>query len=58
MPGPQQAVGKQHGPELERKLLARGALYLMLQNRIYRSQIVHKGQHYSGEHEVIIDGPL
>ena len=57
MPGPQQAVGKQHGPELERKLLARGALYLMLQNRIYRSQIVHKGQHYSGEHEAIIDGP-
>jgi site-specific DNA recombinase len=35
--------------------LARGALYLMLQNRIYRGEIVHKGKSYPGEHEAIID---
>src|SRR3989442_236542 len=40
------------------KPLARGALYLMLQNRIYRGEIVHKGQHYPGEHVPIIDQEL
>src|SRR6267143_383320 len=40
------------------KLLARGALYLMLQNRIYRGAIVHKDQHYPGEHMPIIDQVL
>ncbi len=40
------------------KPLARGALYLMLQNRIYRGEIVHKEQSYPGEHEVIIDPTL
>src|ERR1700738_4672974 len=40
------------------KPLARGALYLMLRNRIYRGQIVHKEQYYPGEHEPIIDEPL
>src|SRR5439155_16850981 len=40
------------------KSLARGALYLMLQNRIYRGEIAHKGQHYPGEHEPIIDEAL
>src|ERR1700730_11180984 len=29
---------------------SRGALYLMLQNRIYRGEIVHKGQFHPGEH--------
>jgi site-specific DNA recombinase len=38
--------------------LARGALYLMLQNRIYRGEIVHKGKSYPGEHEAIIDERL
>src|SRR5712671_4119030 len=37
---------------------ARGALYLMLQNRIYRGEIVHNRQSYPGEHEPIIDQPL
>ena len=37
---------------------ARGALYLMLQNRIYRGEIVHNTQSYPGEHEPIIDQPL
>jgi site-specific DNA recombinase len=38
--------------------IARGALYLMLQNRIYRGEISHKGQSYPGEHPAIIDQPL
>ena len=38
--------------------LAHGALYLMLQNRIYRGEIVHKGKSYPGEHEAIIDQTL
>ncbi|HLY45829.1 MAG TPA: recombinase family protein [Stellaceae bacterium] len=40
------------------KPLARGALYLMLQNRIYRGDIVHKDQAYPGEHKPIIDPDL
>ena len=38
--------------------LSRGALYLMLQNRIYRGEIVHKGKSYAGEHEAIVDEAL
>ena len=38
--------------------LSRGALYLMLQNRIYRGEIVHKGKSYPGEHEAIVDEAL
>ena len=37
------------------KPLSHGALYLMLQNRIYRGEIVHKDASYPGEHEAIID---
>ena len=40
------------------KPLARGALYLMLQNRIYRGEIVHKDKSYPGEHEAIVDEAL
>src|ERR1700720_1466271 len=40
------------------KPFARGALYLMLQNRIYRGEIVHKEQSHPGEHPPIIDQPL
>jgi site-specific DNA recombinase len=40
------------------KPFARGALYLILQNRIYRGEIVHNTQSYPGEHEPIIDQPL
>jgi len=32
--------------------------YLMLQNRIYRGEITHKGKSYPGEHPAIIDQPL
>jgi DNA invertase Pin-like site-specific DNA recombinase len=38
--------------------MARGALYLMLQNRIYRGEIVHKGSVYPGLHDAIIDEAL
>jgi site-specific DNA recombinase len=37
---------------------SRGALYLMLQNRIYRGEIVHQGTAYLGQHAAIIDPEL
>jgi DNA invertase Pin-like site-specific DNA recombinase len=40
------------------KPFSRGALYLMLQNRIYLGDIVHKGQFHPGKHTPIIDQPL
>src|ERR1700719_3361792 len=40
------------------KPFARGALYLMLQNRIYQGEIVHKELSYPGEHAPIIDQEL
>ena len=36
----------------------RGALYAMLQNRIYRGEITHKGSVYPGEHDAIVDQAL
>jgi len=39
-------------------LMARGALYLMLQNQIYRGKIVHKGTVHPGQHNAIIDDEL
>jgi DNA invertase Pin-like site-specific DNA recombinase len=38
--------------------LSRGALYLMLQNRIYRGEITHKGNAYPGEHQPIVEEAL
>jgi site-specific DNA recombinase len=38
--------------------LGRGALYRILQNPIYRGEIVHKDQTYPGEHQAIIDPAL
>jgi site-specific DNA recombinase len=38
--------------------LSRGALYLMLQNRIYRGEITHRGNTYPGEHQPIVDEAL
>ena len=35
-----------------------GALYLMLKNRIYRGEIVHKGKAFPGEHAAIVDEDL
>jgi DNA invertase Pin-like site-specific DNA recombinase len=40
------------------KPFSRGALYLILQNRLYRGEILHKGQSHLGEHTPIIDQPL
>ena len=40
------------------KPFSRGTLYLILQNRIYRGEIVHEGQPHPGEHIPIIDPPL
>ena len=40
------------------KPLARGALYLMLQNRIYRGEIVHKEASYPGQQDAIVDEAL
>jgi DNA invertase Pin-like site-specific DNA recombinase len=40
------------------KSFSRGALYLMLQNRLYRGEIVHKGQSHPSEHTPIIDERL
>jgi site-specific DNA recombinase len=37
---------------------SRGALYLMLKNRIYRGEIVHKGKAFPGEHAAIVDEDL
>jgi site-specific DNA recombinase len=40
------------------KPLVRGALYLIIQNRLYRGEISHKGSIYPGEHPAIIDPAL
>src|SRR5690349_1103312 len=40
------------------KPFSRGAPYLMLPNRLYRGEIMHKGQSHPGEHPPIIDQPL
>lgn len=37
---------------------ARGSLYHLLKNPIYRGKIVHKGKLYDGEHEAIVDEQL
>jgi len=46
------------GTEYGGQKLSRGALYLMLQNQIYRGEITHKGHSYSGDHPTIIERPL
>ena len=46
------------GTEYGGQKLSRGALYLMLQNRIYRGEITHQGKSYPGDHPAIIEKPL
>jgi site-specific DNA recombinase len=46
------------GAEYGGQKLSRGALYLILQNRLYRGEIAQKGNTYSGEHPAIVDKPL
>jgi hypothetical protein len=36
-------------------VLARGALYRILSNRLYLGEVHHQGSYYRGEHETIID---
>src|SRR5208337_2626274 len=40
------------------KRFSRGALYLMVQNRIYRGEITHQGMACPGQHGAIIDPEL
>jgi site-specific DNA recombinase len=40
------------------KCFSRGALYLMLQNRLYRGGVAHKDQVYPGQHAAFIDSEL
>ena len=40
------------------KRFSRGALYLMLQNRLYRGEVAHKDNIYPGQHEAIIESEL
>jgi site-specific DNA recombinase len=40
------------------KRFSRGALYLILQNRLYRGEVAHKDKIYPGQHEAIIDPEL
>ena len=47
-----------HGNSFGGKPMTRGALYLMLQNRLYRGEIAHKKAVYPGEHGAIVDTAL
>ena len=47
-----------NGTEYGGQKLSRGALYLMLQNRVYRGEITHKGNAYPGEHPAIVERAL
>jgi site-specific DNA recombinase len=40
------------------QVFSRGALYGLLQNRLYRGEMPHKGESYPGQHPAIIDGQL
>jgi site-specific DNA recombinase len=46
------------GAEYGGQKFSRGALYLILQNRIYRGEIAHKGNAFPGEQPAIVDKPL
>ncbi len=37
---------------------SRGALYTLLQNRLYRGEIAHQSNMYPGQHEAIVDAEL
>ena len=43
------------GREFGGKPFARGALYILLQNRLYLGEITHKDRHYPGQHTGIVD---
>ena len=47
-----------NGPISGGRPFMRGALYLMLQNRLYRGEVAHQGKVYPGQHDAIIDVEL
>ena len=47
-----------HGRVYGQLPISRGALYSILQNRLYIGEVVHKGQSYPGQHDAIIDVDL
>jgi site-specific DNA recombinase len=47
-----------NGTEYGHQRFSHGALYLLLQNRIYRGEITHKGRSYPGQHAAIVDKQL
>jgi site-specific DNA recombinase len=47
-----------NGTEYGHQRFSHGALYLLLQNRTYRGEIVHKGLSYPGQHAAIVDKQL
>ena len=47
-----------HGRQSGGKPFSRGALYLLLQNHLYRGEIEHKGSVYPGQHHAIIGDDL
>lgn len=46
------------GPNRGGISFARGSLFYLLKNPVYRGKIVHKGKVYDGEHEPIVDADL
>ncbi len=46
------------GRDVGGKPMGRGALYRLLQNRIYRGEVVHNDNTYPGQHDEIIDQTL
>lgn len=46
------------GKEIAGKPLDRGALYHLLQNRLYRGEVSHEGKVHPGQHEAIVDQDL
>lgn len=41
-----------------RQVISRGALYAILQNRLYVGEVTHRGESYPGQHEGIVDRAL
>jgi len=48
----------QRRPHRSHRCVGCSLLYLMLQNRIYRGEIVHKDKSYPGQHKAIVDQDL
>jgi len=44
-----------HGRAYGANRITRGALFCMLQNRLYVGEVTHKGQIYKGQHDAIVD---